>query len=124
MAKVSGPLMSISASGTIGKSLTFGKWKGRPWVREWFIPENPQTPKQLNVRKALTLTIALWQTQTAEAKAVWDTYAEPFNMAGVNKFVSRAMKAYITQLTADVDPLSVTVAGDVPAEVWTWLPVV
>lgn len=124
MARVSGPLMSMSASGTVGKALTFGKWKGRAWVREWFTPENPRTPKQVNIRTALTLLIAAWQAQTAEVMATWDTYAEPFNMAGVNKFVSKGMLAYVDQLTVDVTPLSVGVAGDPPAEVWTWAPVI
>jgi len=123
MARVSGPLMSMSASGTVGKAMTFGKWKGRPWVREWFTPENPKTTKQVNIRTALTLMIALWQTQTAEDMAKWDAYADPFKMAGVNKFVSRGMKAYIDQLTVDVTPLSVTVTGDPPAETFTWTPV-
>jgi len=124
MARVSGPLMSMSASGTVGKALTFGKWKGRPWCREWFIPENPKTPKQVNIRTALTLLIAEYQGESVETKAAWDTYAEPFNMAGVNKYVSKGMLAYVDQLTVDVTPLSVAVTGDPPAEVWTWAPVV
>jgi len=124
MARVSGPLMSMSASGTVGKALTFGKWKGRPWVREWFIPENPKTPKQVNIRTALTLLIALWQAETPENKTAWDTYAEPFNMAGVNKFVSRGMLAYVDQLTVEVTPASVTVVNGPPSEVWTWTPVI
>lgn len=124
MARVTGPLMSMGASGTVGKALTFGKWKGRAWAREWFKPQNPRTPKQVNVRTALTLLIAAWQAQAPAAKTLWDAYAEPFNMAGANKFVSRGMAAYVTQLTVDVTPLSVGVTGDPPAEVWTWLPVV
>lgn len=124
MARVTGPLMSMGASGTVGKALTFGKWKGRPWVREWFTPENPKTAKQVNVRKALTLLIASWQALAQGNKDAWDTYATPFNMAGVNKYVSRGMDAYVLQLTTSVDPLSVSLVGDPPADVWTWLPVV
>jgi len=124
MARVSGPLMSMGASGTVGKALTYGKWKGRAWVREWFTPENPKTVKQVNIRTALTLLIAAWQAQTPTVQATWDAYASPFSMAGVNKFVSKGMLAYVAQLTVDVTPLSVGVTGDPPAEVWTWLPVV
>jgi len=120
MAKVTGPLMSMSASGTVGKAITFGKWKGRQWCREWFTPENPKTEKQVNVRTALTLLLPQWQAQSVESKATWDAYAAPFNMAGVNKFISRGMDAYVAQLTTDVTPTSVTVSGAPPAEVWTW----
>ena len=123
MARVTGPLMSMSASGTVGKALTYGAWKGREWCREWFIPQNPKSFKQVNIRKALTLLIASWQTQTTEAKAKWDTYAEAFRMAGVNKFVGKGLKAYIEQLDTDTTPASVSLTGDPPAEVWTWTPV-
>lgn len=124
MARVTGPLFSMSASGSIGKALTYGKWKGREWCREWFTPENPKTAKQVNVRKALALLIANWQGELQDTKDTWDAYAAPFNMAGVNKYVSRGMDAYVSQLTTSVDPLSVSIAGNPPADVWTWLPVV
>ena len=123
MARVTGPLMSMGASGTIGKALTYGKWKGRAWVREWFTPENPKTALQVNVRTALTLLIAEWQGEDQATMDKWNTYAEPFNMAGVNKYVSKGMKAYVAQLTTAVTPLSVTVAGDPPADIFTWVPV-
>jgi hypothetical protein len=50
MAKVQGPLMSMSASGTIGKSITFDK---RGHVRNRVVPANPQSPDQGNVRQML-----------------------------------------------------------------------
>lgn len=50
MAKVQGPLMSMSASGTVGDSITFDK---RGFVRNRVIPANPQTPAQGNVRQQL-----------------------------------------------------------------------
>lgn len=53
MAKVSGPLMSLSASGSIADTITFSIWKGRPYVRELVIPSNPQTAGQAAVRSIL-----------------------------------------------------------------------
>jgi hypothetical protein len=50
MAKVTGPLMSMSASGTVGDTITFDK---RNFVRQRVIPANPQTAPQGNVRLAL-----------------------------------------------------------------------
>ena len=46
MAKVSGPLMSMDASGKFGGALVFSKWKGRNVVRQLVIPGNPNSAGQ------------------------------------------------------------------------------
>jgi len=46
MAKVTGPLMSLSASGAIGKAIVFAGWKGVQYVRQYVIPANPQSEGQ------------------------------------------------------------------------------
>ena len=53
MAKVTGPLMSLDASGTVGKTATFSKWKGRNYVRLRVTPMNPQTDSQAATRTFL-----------------------------------------------------------------------
>lgn len=53
MAKVTGPLMSLDASGSVAKTITFSKWKGRNYVRQLTIPANPQTGDQQAVRTKL-----------------------------------------------------------------------
>lgn len=53
MAKVTGPLMSMDASGKFGGALVFGKWKGRPTVRQLVTPSNPQTANQVKTRNAI-----------------------------------------------------------------------
>lgn len=53
MAKVTGPLMSISASGKIADTLVFGSWKGRNVVRQYIVPANPQSDAQGHVRAAM-----------------------------------------------------------------------
>ncbi len=121
-ARVTGALFSMSASGTIGKVVTYGKWKGRPWARVWFKPENPQTEKQVNVRTAMSILVSYWQVLDAGNKTLWDAYAVPFGMSGFNKFVSRGMDQYVIQITTAVTPVSVTLSGDpVPSETWNWL---
>ena len=55
MARVTGPLMSMEASGTIGKSLTFANWVGRQYVRRWTRPSNPQTADQMDQRNAFSV---------------------------------------------------------------------
>ena len=46
MAKVTGPLMSMSALGKFAGSMVFSIWKGRPYVRQLVTPANPQTAGQ------------------------------------------------------------------------------
>ncbi len=53
MAKVTGPLMSLDASGTVGGTATFSKWKGRNYVRLRVTPMNPQTNGQATSRTYL-----------------------------------------------------------------------
>lgn len=55
MARVTGPLMSMEASGTIGKTLTFANWVGRQYVRRWTRPANPQTADQMEQRNAFSI---------------------------------------------------------------------
>lgn len=53
MAKVTGPFMSIDASGTFADVLTASKWKGRSYMRQRVIPSNPSTSGQESVRSIL-----------------------------------------------------------------------
>lgn len=53
MAKVTGPLMSLDASGGFASTLVFGKWKGRNTVRQLVTPSNPQTANQEKGRNAV-----------------------------------------------------------------------
>jgi len=46
MAKVSGPLFSLTASGTIAKAMVHFQHKGQAVVRQWLIPKNAMSPDQ------------------------------------------------------------------------------
>jgi len=53
MAKLTGPFMSIDASGTFADTLTASRWKGRSYMRQRVIPSNPNTAGQQAVRSIL-----------------------------------------------------------------------
>lgn len=53
MAKVQGPLYSMSASGKIGDAIVFFGWKGLNVVREWLVPVNKKSATQGNRRTML-----------------------------------------------------------------------
>ena len=61
MAKVTGPFMSVDASGTIYNTLTASIWKGRNVIRGYVRPSNPKTAGQLVVRTLLATAVAAWQ---------------------------------------------------------------
>lgn len=50
MAKVQGPLYSMSATGKIGDAIVFFGWKGLNVVREWLKPTNKKSNDQGNRR--------------------------------------------------------------------------
>ncbi len=120
-AKVTGPLMSISASGSIGKSLTYGQWRGVQWVREWFTPANPQSTKQTNVRTAWDLAVAEWTgTLTQQQKDAYIAGAAGEKLSGFNLYMKRAMEEYVIDLDTDTTPVSVVTTGDYPSESIVW----
>lgn len=47
MAKVTGPLLSLNASGTVGKALTYKQWKGINACSIKSRPSNPRTDDQM-----------------------------------------------------------------------------
>ena len=125
LARVTGPLFSMSASGSVGKAITFANWKGVAYCREWFKPSNPQTANQVNVRTAFALAVAYYGTQSQAVKDAFDAFAEGTGKSGFDHFVGRAMNAYQSQLGSSTTPQSVS-ATDltlVPNESWTWTPV-
>lgn len=50
MAKVTGPLYSMGASGKIADAMVFFGWKGVNVVRQWLKPANPQSAGQGDAR--------------------------------------------------------------------------
>lgn len=50
MAKVTGPFMSLTASGTLANTITASIWKGVAYMRTRVIPKNPKSDLQKAVR--------------------------------------------------------------------------
>lgn len=53
MAKVTGPLYSMTASGKIADAMVHFGWKGIAVVRQWLKPANPKTADQGDIRQIL-----------------------------------------------------------------------
>lgn len=88
MARVSGPLMSVDASGKFGGAMVFAKWKGRNYVRQLVTPSNPKAAKQLGVRGMMGFLAAAWTGLGAPAKASYLTAAAARSISAFNQYVS------------------------------------
>ena len=60
MAKVTGPLFSITARGQIGKALIYSRWKNIDYVKQYAVPTQPNTPAQLAVRDKIRQLANIW----------------------------------------------------------------
>lgn len=96
MARVTGPLMSMDASGTVAGAIVFSRWKGLPYVRRHAIPQNPRSPKQVSVRAMMTFVSRTWGVLMSSHWADWEAAAETQHMSGFNYFVGKSMSRWRT----------------------------
>ena len=87
MARVKGPLMSMEASGSVGNSVTFSRWKGRPYVRRHTVPANPKSPKQTSVRAMLRWLSQWWVSIDPADQATWEPLAAADSISPFNAYV-------------------------------------
>ncbi|MFW6016083.1 MAG: hypothetical protein ACOCRK_06565 [bacterium] len=72
MAKVTGPLFSINASGQFADSLVFSNWKGINVVKKKGISTRKSTAKQNLVKLAFAECAKVWNNLSEEEKKMWD----------------------------------------------------
>jgi len=87
MARVTGPLFSLDASGQVGKSVVFSKWKGRNYTRKLVIPKNPKSAKQIGVRSMMAFLAQAWAALGAGVKDDYDALAETKQISPFNAYV-------------------------------------
>lgn len=109
MTRVTGPLFSLTASGTIADVITYSNWKGLPYVRSRVIPANPKTDDQVSIRNTMTAGVSAWQTVAsvpAASKASWDFYASGTGMSGFNRYIKYFVETNTQRTTpwANVSP--------------------
>jgi len=92
MARVTGPLMSIDASGSIASTIVYSKWRGRNYVRRHAIPANPRSGPQLAARAVIAFLGRAWETVTVPNRATWEDVADAAKISPFNAFVARGAK--------------------------------
>lgn len=143
MVKVNAPAMSLDASGQLGKSMVFSKWKGRNYVRSLVTPSNPQSAPQTSVRAMMRFLSQYWASQTTGDKATWLALAAMTSISPFNAYVSENLtrwshfkgpsKAYpaadasaaasapTTTITAGVRELQLSIADGATPPSWGWM---
>ncbi len=99
MVKTTGPMMSLTASGTLAGAITFSHWKGRQYVRERVIPSNPKSGDQVGRRAMFKFLTQIWAGLSAPAKATWQDLADQLVSSRFNAFLSDNMENWHNFLT-------------------------
>lgn len=122
MAKTNAPLLSWAASGKIADTQVYSTWKGRPYVRRYVVPANPNSPAQQLTRNTFSFLNSLWKFMPAGAIGAWSLYAQNSRITPQNGF----MKLNISPLRAETDlnniTLSVSANSGLPAADFTPTP--
>lgn len=100
MAKLKAPLMSLGASGQLGKALVFFGWKGLDVVREYVIPSNPRTTGQTTQRDYMTTAVAY--IHTAQGHAANPTDAEDIQAYALLASVVQSATTWFNQLVRQI----------------------
>lgn len=114
MARLTAPLFSLTASGTIANALTFSTWKGVPYVRTRVIPANPKSAAQQEVRGIFSTLSEMWKRMPAGARVPFDYAARGRPFTARNKHIG--VNVAVLQGESDLDNLVMSVAtgGAVP----------
>lgn len=99
MAKVTGPLLSLDASGSVASTMVFSRWKGINYVRQRVIPTYTNTFKQAAIRDLITQATQAWKTGATVGsvvinstyKAAFDAAAAGLAMSGFNMFIKNCV---------------------------------
>lgn len=92
MATTKAPLFGLDASGSLGGSIVFSKWRGRSYVRKLSIPANPRSGLQVGMRSSMKFITQDFTNLSVAQKAAWDTLAAVTNITQLNAQVQDAQR--------------------------------
>jgi hypothetical protein len=114
MAVLTGPLMSLSASGTIAKTLTYGNWKGIQYARTRVIPANPQSTSQTQTRDVFRFLQDYYKFAPTIAREPWIAAVTGIPMTAQNLLLSKNTGVLRTLTDLDSMVLSPGAKGGTP----------
>lgn len=93
MARLTAPLFSLAASGTLAKAITFSNWKGIAYARTRVIPANPKTDGQTDIRNVFTTLSELWKRMPTLGRHPFDAAVQGKPLTARNKHLQVNAKA-------------------------------
>jgi len=122
MAKLTGPLFSLDAQGTLGKKLTYGWTKGTQWIRSWVKKKYTRTFGQDFVRKWFKNAIDSFQDMSDEERFLWELATKNYQEYGAHLLKQASRWARCLFLHHVLTDLSFTWQGSpFPPELWKML---
>jgi len=106
MARVTGPLFSLTAANSIAETITYYTVRGIACVRQYFVPANPNTVAQQARRTIFTWAVNGWHNILSAANRLeWrDAEARPPEYTAMNYYVSEYIQAIDAGTTPPVSP--------------------
>jgi len=87
MARLTAPLFSLDASGSLAGAITFSRWKGINYARTRVIPANPNSVAQQEVRGVFSTLSEMWKRMPLLARAPWTAAVEGLPLTDRNLHV-------------------------------------
>ena len=119
MAKWKSPLFS-DIRNKLGENVVFSMWKGRPYMRSYVVPANPNSLKQRANRDHMAKIVAMYQANikgTPALAAAWDVEALPRLISGYNQFTQYGREMTIGVLDLSSTTISVPISDcKIPAD--------
>ena len=106
--------------GKLGNQVVFSNWKGRPYMRAYALPANPNTLKQQAQRACHTKGVASYQTNVggdATKKGLWNELALTRQISGFNLFMKYVDEIDISCDAGGAAPYDNTVTYTIPTDV-------
>lgn len=100
MAKITGPLVSLGARGSLAKTAVFSSWRGRAYVRQHIIPANPKSTGQTEVRNLFSFLQQVYKRAPTLVTEVWTLAALGLPKTNRNAFTQANQKAIGKSATA------------------------
>lgn len=95
MVKTKGQLLSLGASGTIGKAITYSSWKGRPYAKQFKVPIDPKAAVQLGIRDLLRYLSQQWKGLSEDDQVTWRPVARVADITPFDSYIGLNLSRYI-----------------------------
>jgi len=101
MAKTTAPLFGFGATGSLGKAIVFGSWRGVGYARRHVIPANPKSTGQVLTRDIFRNLDVRWKQAGPIMRAPWDRFAVGQKFVGRNAYLGKNVN--LTRPETDLD---------------------